>query len=144
MAHARSTREIESRAHEELETYDVDYLNPLEVPPGVAKEGYDYHWARKDIRGEDDYRIERLIAQKWTPVPAERSTVFVYDPLGRNPLSKKFICTKDLLLMERPSIYSIKQTERFFAENANKIKSLRGVSNDMGSFDQRRTPINSF
>lgn len=144
MTTPRTNREAETRSHEMLEMYDLDYANPLSIPPGVAKEGYVYHWARKDIRGESDYRVEVLCSQGWTPVPMERMNKAFVDPLGRNPLSAQFSVFKDVLLMERPEILSKRATQQFNELNANKLKSLRGVSNDIGSFAKPLNSINSF
>jgi hypothetical protein len=144
MTTPRTTREAETRSHEMLEIYDLDYANPLSIPPGVAKEGYVYHWARKDIRGESDYRVEVLASQGWTPVPTERMNKAFVDPLGRNPLAQQFSVFKDVLLMERPEMLSKRATAKFNELNANKLKSLRGVSNDIGSFASPINSINSF
>jgi hypothetical protein len=141
----RINREVESRAHEMRDTYATDYISRLSIPLGVAKEGYSYHWGRKDVKGQDDFRIEELVAKGWTPVPAERATnQYFGDPLERNPLSKKFICCKDLILMERPEVYSTQERQRFNDYNNNRLKSLRGVSNDLGTFGRTNTVINSF
>ena len=144
MTTSRTTREAEKRSHEMLDTYDLDYANPLSLPAGVEKEGYVYHWARKDIRGESDYRIEVLSSQGWTPVPADRMNKAFIDPLGRNPHADKFSVFKDVLLMERPAEYSKRATAKFNAHNENKLKSLRGVSNDMGGFARPLNSINGF
>lgn len=141
---SRTSREAEKRSHETLETYDLDYTNPLFIPAAVKKEGYVYHWARKDIRGESDYRIEVLSSQGWTPVPMDRINNAFADPLERNPMSTKFSVFKDVLLMERPEIYSKKAAEQFNELNANKLKSLRGVSNDISGFAKPLNSINSF
>ena len=141
---SRSTRDSEKRVHEMRETYDMEYVSPLSLPPGVKKEGYSYRYVNISSEGEENYRVEEMMARGWTPVPVDRAAKFAVDPLGRNPMSKKYICYKDVVLMERPEIYCKKSREAFDKMNANKIKSLRGVSNDMGSFDTRAAPINSF
>ena len=144
MKNNRSTRDSETREHEMLESYNMDYLSPLSIPEGVKKEGYSYAWVRKEVRGQDDFRVEEMAAKGWTPVPADRAPSFSFDPLDRNPLSKRFFTHKDLILMERPEIFSKKETAAFNALNANKLKSLRGVSDDMGSFASPIRSINSF
>jgi hypothetical protein len=140
----RSTREEETRNDEMLPTYNMGYVNPLSLPPGVQKEGFSYYWAPKGIRGEENYEVERLAAQGWTLVPVSRAPSYSFDPLKRNPLSAEYICYKDVILMERPKIFSEKETAAFNELNANKIKSLRGVSNDLGSFASPIRSINSF
>lgn len=145
MKNNRSTREEETRNDEMLESYNMGYVSPLSVPPGVQKEGFSYYWAPKGIRGEEDYEVERLAAQGWTLVPASRAPAgYSLDPLKRNPLSTEYICYKDVILMERPEIFSRRETEAFNKLNANKLKSLRGVSDDLGSFSSPIRSINSF
>ena len=143
---ARESRETELRTHEMREIYDVDYRSPFEIPAGVKKDGYEYHWARKDIKGHDDYNIERLVSQGFSPVSADRSSSISYsDPLGRNPLSKQFICQGDLILMERPEIYGIKRRERQHEMSRSKLSSLRHVTNDIPSFNRSNSSrISSF
>jgi len=140
----RSTRDSEKRIHEKREEYNMDFLSPLDLPPGVAKEGYSYHFVNTAIKGDNTFRVEEMAAKGWTPVPADRSSRAVLDPLDRNPLSKKYISYKDVILMERPEIYSKKETAAFNHLNNNKIRSLRGVSNDIGSFGRQATSINRF
>jgi len=139
-----SSRETENRIHEMRETYDNDYISPLFIPSGIKKDGYSYAYVRKDIRGQEDFRVEEMASRGWTLVPADRAPGLTLDPLDRNPLSKKYICYKDVILMERPEVYSTQETSRFNKMNAEKIKSLRGVSNDIGSFSKPLTSINSF
>lgn len=57
---------------------------------------------------------------------------------------KQFICYKDVILMERPEVYCKQATDAFNKYNDNRIKSLRGVSNDIGSFSRPLNSINSF
>jgi hypothetical protein len=144
MKNNRNTRDSETRDNEMLLEYNMDYISPLSLPPGVAKEGYSYYWAAKDIRGEENYEVERLAAKGWTLVPTDRAPEYSFDPLKRNPLSSEYICYKDVILMERPEVFSKRETAAFNALNENKIKSLRGVSNDIGSFASPIRSINSF
>ena len=141
---ARTSREMENRTNEMREVYETDYISPLSVPEAVKRDGYSYAWVRKDIRGQEDFRVEEMAAKGWTLVPADRAPGIALDPLERNPLSRKYLCYKDLILMERPEVYSKQETARFNKMNAEKIKSLRGVSNDIGSFSKPLTSINSF
>lgn len=144
MKNTRSSRESETRPNEMLDEYNMDYVSPLSLPPGVAKEGYSYYWASKGVRGEEDFEVERLAAKGWTLVPVDRAPAYSFDPLKRNPLSAEYICYKDVILMERPEVFSKRETAAFNELNANKIKSLRGVSNDIGSFARPLNSINSF
>jgi hypothetical protein len=135
----RTPRNVETRINEMREIYDMEYVSPLSLPPGVAKDGYSYHWATREVRGDPVYRVEELAQKGWTLVPAERANGWIGDPLGRNPLSQKYICYKDTILMERPEIYSKNEIDSLNRRNAKIVNSLDGVSNDFGSF----TPINT-
>lgn len=140
----RSTREAENRAHDTRPEYDTDYTGPLTIPPGVKKDGYSYRFVNTGIKGAESYRVEEMAAKGWTLVPADRAPGFCFDPLNRNPTYKQYICYKDVILMERPEIYCKQSTETFNRFNDNRIKSLRGVSNDVGSFAKPLNSINSF
>ncbi len=142
---SKSTREAETRTHEMRKTYDMQYVSPLSLPAGVARPGYVYHWGRTSIKGMDDFNLEDLLRDGWELVPAERAESYVnLDPLNRNPLSNKYISRKDVLLVEKEEILVKERTKHFNEMNANKIKSLRGVSNDIGSFARPLNSINSF
>lgn len=141
---ARITREAETRVHEMRDVYDMDYVSPLTIPPGVKKDGYSYRWVNTGIKGAESYRVEECAAKGWTLVHADRAPGYCFDPLDRNPMFKKYICYKDVVLMERPEIFCKKATDALHRLNDNKIKSLRGVSNDMGSFARPLNSINSF
>lgn len=144
MKNTRSTREAETRANEIMETYNMNYVSGLDIPASAKKEGYSYIWARSNLRGEMDGRVEELAAKGWELVPADRAKTVALDPLDRNPLAKKYICRGDLILMERPEELSRRETEALNRLNENKIRSLRGVSNDVGSFASPTRSINSF
>lgn len=67
----------------------------------------------------------------WSPVPAERLKSYKSDPLGRNKLTKDFICFKDVMLLERESIYTQRDLKRQDDLNTQKLKSLTGVTRDV-------------
>lgn len=141
----RNTRDSETRIHEMRDEYNMGYVSPLSLPPGVAKESYSYRWVNTGIKGGESFRVEEMAAKGWTLVPADRyPSSYTFDPLERNSLSKRFITYKDLILMERPEIYSKQEITKFNELNANKIKSLRGVTNDLSSFTKPLNSINSF
>ena len=145
MARNTKTRESELRSHEMRDDYDMDYVSPLRVPEGVKKEDYSYRWVNTGIKGEENYRIDEMASKGWVLVPVDRSPGITFDPLGRNPLSKQYICYKDVVLMERPSVYSDRERARLDKINRDKIKSLRGVTNDVGNMSHTTTtPIDSF
>lgn len=140
-----STRESDLRSHAMRDDYDMNYISPLDIPASVEKDGYSYRWVNTSIKGEENYRIDEMAAKGWTLVPVDRSPNIAFDPLGRNPLSKQYICYKDVVLMERPAVYSDRERARLDTINRNKIKSLRGVSNDVGNMSYTSTTsIDSF
>jgi hypothetical protein len=140
---SRSTREVESRAHEAIEEYDMNYADPFSLPPGVAKEGFSYAWVNTDIRGQATKKVEEMTRKLWTIVPADRSPYKNFDPLDRNPLSSKGITYKDVILMERPERYKKMETDRLNHKTKTQLSSLTGVNNDHSGVMQSR-PINSF
>jgi hypothetical protein len=144
MKNTRPTREAETRANEIMETYNMNYVSGLEIPASMKKEGYSYAWVRSNLRGEMDGRVEEMAAKGWELVAADRAKSAALDPLDRNPIAKKYICRGDLILMERPEEFSKRETEALRRLNENKIRSLRGVSNDIGSFAAPTRSINSF
>lgn len=145
MTRNTKTRESELRSHEMRDDYDMDYVSPLRVPEGVKKDGYSYRWVNTGIKGEENYRIDEMASKGWVLVPVDRSPGITFDPLGRNPLSKQYICYKDVVLMERPSFYSDRDRARLDKINRDKIKSLRGVTNDVGNMSHTTTTsIDSF
>jgi hypothetical protein len=126
----RINRETETRAHEMRDVQYMEYVNPLSVPYGVAKEGYVYHWARRDVKGQPDYRVETLAQKGWTLVPADRAVHKTHDPLGRDPLAAKWICYKDNILMERPAEMSKREKAMQEQRSIEKMRMIRGVQND--------------
>ena|ERR1043165_2073622 len=141
MKNGRTTRESESREHEARQEYNMNYVSPLTLPQGVRKDGYTYYWANKD---SDTYEVERLMRKNWTLVPIDRAPNYCADPLKRNPLAEQYICYRDMILMERPEIYSQQEQAAHNAFNANRIRSLRGVKDDISSYGSPAHSINSF
>ncbi len=140
---SRTSREIESREHETMDEYDMDYANPLSLPYGIAKEGFSYAWVNTNIKGVHNLRVEEMTRKRWVTVPADRNINVSLDPLGRNPLSTQFNTYKDLILMERPDHYSKRETQYQNHKTENQIKSLRGVGDDHGRSAPSHS-INSF
>lgn len=142
----RSTRESEKRIHETLPSHRMEYSHPMEsIVEAVKRPGYRYRWARREINGEADYDVEVSMNKGWVLVPVDRlpggSNL---DPLNRNPIAKQFICYKDVILTERPEEFSVHEEQALNALNENKIRSLRGVSNDTGFSATPVKTINSF
>jgi len=142
---SRITRESETRTHETRPTFNMDYASPLSLPPGAARDGFYYRWGRIHVKGDNDFRIEELMQQGWTPVPTDRVPSYVnLDPLGRNPLGNKFIIYKDAMLLEKEARLVNERIRQYDEYNVNKIKSLKGVTNDLGGFGKPIVSINSF
>jgi hypothetical protein len=139
----RTTRTNQLRSNEMRDDYDMDYQSPLRIPDSIKKDGFTYRWVNTGIKGEEDYRMDEMAGKGWTLVPVDRAPQLTFDPLNRNPLSKQYICYKDVILMERPSVICDREKARMASINKNKIQALRGVNNDMGSFN-RTTTIDSF
>lgn len=139
----RPSRARPVKREEMRDVMHMDYLSPLEIPAAVKREGYTQAWVRKSVRGEDDFRVEEMVARGWTPIPSSRCPGLSLDPLNRNPLSKNFICYKDVLLMERPQIYSDREWQALDRLNRSKIRSLRGVQEDKPDFHQAPLPDSS-
>lgn len=138
-----STRESELRTNEMRANYDMDYVSPLRIPDSIKKDGFTYRWVNTGIKGEENYRMDEMASKGWVLVKVDRNPGLTFDPLGRNPLSKEYICYKDVVLMERPTHFSDREKNQLHSINKNKINSLRGVSNDMGGFG-KTTSIDSF
>lgn len=139
----RTTRDDETRDKELLEEWNFDYADPFDLPPGVWREGFDFHYARRDVKGQTDYRIEDLMRRGWKLVPANRATTMSIDPFSQNSLSKDFINKKDLILMERPTIFAKREHEALNKQIVDRTRSLPGVERDTATFTTRNT-INSF
>lgn len=147
MKSMKPSREAESRDNGLRIDYNMEYVSPLSLPPGVAKEGYSYYWVSKDVKGMENYEVERLAAKGWTLVSSDRAPSYALDPLKRNPLSSQYLCYKDVILMERPEVYSQQETAKFNALNENKLSSLRrtvDIADDVNVFAKPGRSINSF
>ncbi len=127
MKNKQPSRDAESRTNEILAKYTMDYVSPLFVPYAIRREGYSYKWVRKDVRGQDDYRVEEVTAEGWEPVAADRLEGFCPDPLDRNPLSKKFKTYKDLMLVERPTIFCDAERNALHKASHQALESLEAV-----------------
>ena len=133
----RSTRLGESRTNEMLKQYNMEYVSPLELPPGVARDGYKYYWANKDI----PHQVETLVRKGWEIVPSDRCPSYSVDPLKRNENMNSYIWYIDLILMEIPEVLAQKERAYVQARADHAINSLEGVSTDFSSSIKQ---INSF
>lgn len=143
MTKPRTTRDDETRDKELLEEWSFEYANPFDLPPGVKQDGFDYHWARRDVKGATDYRIEDLMRRGWKLVPAGRAENTYIDPLSINSYSKDFINRRDTILMERPSIFAKRENEELKKRIVDRTRALPGVERDTATFSTRNN-ISSF
>lgn len=126
------------------EQQDMKYVSPLNVPKKIKKEGFEYKWVPYHLRGEDTFDVEQKMREGWEPVPVSRAQEYAADFLGRNPAGKKYITYKDVVLMERPEELGKRDNEIFNELNANQIKSLRGVSNDIRGMEAPLYVMNKY
>lgn len=146
MARPHSHRDAETRDAEsrDYDFNDVQFLNkddPYYVPPHLKKDGYTYRYVRIDVRGYNDYNIEKAMRDGYTPVPNDRGGVVIDDPLGRNRHGNKYVTIIDSMLMERPAIFSEREREELHKVNASTMGNLNGVVN---SWDANPRLINNF
>jgi hypothetical protein len=144
MTKPRTTRDEETRDHELAGDYNFQPLHPFDLPEGVYKEGYDFHWARLSIRGERDHRVEEMVSKGWKLVPGSRAPNRYIDPLSENSLSKDYIIKKDTILMERPSIYSKREKEYLQKVSEQRTRALPGMSRETSEIGVRSQYSNYF
>jgi len=133
----RSTRLAESRANEALKQYNMEYISPLDLPHGVARDGYRYCWANRQV----PHQIENMVRQGWEIVPSDRCPSFSIDPLKRNENMSNYIWYMDVLLMEIPDFLAQKAGAYIQAKADHAINGLEGVTSD---FMAPVRQINSF
>jgi len=130
MTKPRTTRDEETRDMDLMEEYNFEYANPFDLPRGVYREGYSFHWGRTAFQGVNtyDYRTEELLRKGWQLVPKDRTTDKLLDPLvGKNPLSEKYICTFNKVLMERREEYKEREINARDRRTQDITKSLAGI-----------------
>ena len=107
MSDERKSRASEGRTTRNGGTkYNMNYVSSTDLPDHVKKEGFDYYWERTSIRGQIDSALDAAIRKGWNPVPVDRDPGRFSDILDRNPLSRKFICQGDVILLEREQVIS--------------------------------------
>lgn len=122
----RKSRQEESRAAEYDKPTYMGYVSPLDLPPGVAKDGFAYHWATMSIRGEPNHDVDAMAREGWMMVPIERAPRYSCDPLGRNELGSKFFTYKGAVLMEREKELCDRKTAYMNQRARDKIVALMG------------------
>jgi hypothetical protein len=122
----RNTRLAESRANEQLKQYNMEYISPLALPHGVARDGYKYCWANREV----PHQIENMVRQGWEIVPSDRCPSYSVDPLKRNENMSNYIWYMDALLMEIPDYLAQKVAAYKQARTDNAVGTLEGVTTD--------------
>lgn len=127
----KSTRSSELRQNNMMKQYNMGYVSPLDLPPGVAREGFKYSWEQRECHGQPNHRIEMLASQGWTLVPSDRAPMFSVDPLKRNPISNQYLCYKDLILMEAHEELA-EMKERYYNDmTREQLNNIEGVETDL-------------
>ena len=109
MESERQSRGLETRTADKKDKrskYKMEYVSSTDVPDNVKKEGFDYYWERTSLRGQTDSSLDAALRRGWIPVPIDRDPDRFCDILERNPLSRKFICQGDVILLEREKFMS--------------------------------------
>ena len=109
MKSERQSRGVDVRAsdtEDKRSKYNMNYVSSTDIPDHVKKDGFDYYWERTSIRGQLDSALDAAIRRGWNPVPIDRDPNRFSDVLERNPLSRKFICQGDVILLEREQVIS--------------------------------------
>jgi hypothetical protein len=130
MENKRLTRMGESRANQMLKQYNMEYVSPLDLPVGVAREGFVYCWANKDA----SHQVESLIRQGWEVVSSDRAPGHAIDPFKKYENMNSYFWYKDAILMEISEVLAsrIRNYNQSLADNA--MASVQGhVSTDTGA-----------
>ena len=118
----RVSRDSENRVLEGgRNKYNMKYVSCLNVPDHIRKEGHEYFWERLSIRGQIDNALDNAMMRGWKPVPIDRDPGRFTDILERNPLSRKYVCQGDVMLMEREIELGTEERER---NHNNSLDSL--------------------
>lgn len=126
MEDRRNTRLAESRQNEMLKQYNMEYISPLDMPHGVARDGFRYCWANKDA----PHQVEMMCRQGWEVVSSDRAPSYALDPLKRNENYNAFFWWGDAILMEIPEILHQRMRAHNQAMADAPIRSLQGVYTD--------------
>lgn len=99
-------KQIEERGQQEDRLFGIDMTNPLDaIRKLVQEDGFTYEWQRYKLRDRQDSAYAFAIARGWEPIdksklPA-RYNLEGFEIYNPDPVSQKFICYGDLILMRR-------------------------------------------
>jgi hypothetical protein len=109
------TRESETRNLGDVTRlkYNMEHQSILHIPESVIRDGFEYYWERRNIKGGYDSAFERAYAKGWRPVGIERDPgrFNLYESDG-DSVTKRYICAADTILLERET--SLCREEREF------------------------------
>ncbi len=130
-------REVEGlfdeRVIEDGAYIDQGGIHATDIPAGVERPGYEYIWARRDVKGLNDFRIDKLESQAWRAVESWRAINHKGPMVSSDYLSEKYITRADCILMERPIHYRTMEDRTRVDGHANHMRSLRGVKNQFNT-----------
>jgi hypothetical protein len=104
MTEERKSRGLDTRAGEKKENrnkYNMGLVLSTDIPERIKRPGFTYYWERMTLRGQTDSALDFALRRGWKPVPIDRDPERFNDILERNPLSRKYICQGDVILLER-------------------------------------------
>lgn len=144
MKSERESRGLDVRAAEKQDKrarYNMKYVSSTDIPEHIRKPGFEYYWERTTIRGATDSALDAAIRRGWTPVPIDRDPSRFSDILERNPLSRKYLCQGDVILLEREKELCDEETEannqlsieRVVTSPAYNYKDKNPQSNSIGT-----------
>ena len=121
--------------------YVVDGLSTtLDIPDGVAREGYEYFWARRDAKGMDDFRVEKMGKRAWRPVHAWRAKNYVPSNTIQDSMAQKYICRWDCVLVERLAKYRAEEDAGLMKAYNDRMRSREANSEGVGVKNMYNTP----
>lgn len=141
MKSERESRGLDIRAADKQDkrvTYNMRYVSSTDVPEKIKKVGFEYYWERTSIRGQTDSALDMAMQKGWLPVPMDRDPTRFTDILDRNPLSRKYICQGDVILLEREKELCDEETEA-----NNQLSLERVVTSPAYNYKDKNPQANS-
>lgn len=137
---AKSKRGFETRFSMSLDEKRAmmrDQGDPLRIPDSVKRDGFDYKFERRSLKGEIDMAFENAVRSGWTPVPASRDPFPHLNPSTADPQKAQYFCRHDTVLMEREKILGEEERERNIQLSTAKV-----LDSDAYGFNPENTSKN--
>jgi hypothetical protein len=109
---ALEKRSIETEMGRTSKPYKMNYTSPTDIPEHLKRDGFEQYWERLSLRGQHDSALDTALVKGWKPVPIERDPTRMCDILGRNPMSSKYVCQGDVILLERELEIGVEEKEK--------------------------------